>query len=75
MSTFTPVSLDEAGRAFVAAKLNKDEDPEEYVEAKKLLVLWRAADRATVKVADFGGVIAAPETLTANGKINPVGGN
>ena len=71
----TPVSLDEAVRAFVAAKLHKDEDLEEYVEAKRLLALWRAKDRLIVKVADFGGVIAAPETLTANGKINPVGGN
>ena len=70
-----PVSLEEAGRAFVAAKLRKAEDFEEYVEAKKLLALWRAADRLTVKVADFGGVIAAPETLTANSKVNPVGGN
>ena len=70
-----PVSLEEACRAFVAAKLNKDEDFEEYVEAKRLLGLWRAADRATVKVADFGGVIAAPQTLTSNGKVNPVGGN
>ena len=70
-----PVSLEEAGRAFVAAKLNKDEDYEEYVEAKKLLVLGRTADRLTVKIPGPGGVIATPETLTSNGKINPVGGN
>lgn len=73
--TFVPVSLEEAARAFIAAKLDKDEDYEEYLRTKRRLQAWRKAERATVKIPGPGGVIAAPETLTANGKINPVGGN